>query len=180
MAKLDLNQLRELLDCDPATGLLTWKGRSAAFFTKPGLADGWNARWAGKPALASGHVDGYRWGSIFGKLYLAHRVVFLFANGEWPQGQVDHINGDRADNRIENLRDVTPSGNARNQAICKINTSGFTGVAFHKKSQRWVAYIRVNGKRQHIGMFGCKTAAIFARIKANRQHGYHENHGRAA
>lgn len=99
-------ELRQLVEYDPETGFLTWKPRdgNARF----------NSKLAGKPALAQ-PSKGYRTGRIKGKNYKAHRAAWAVTHGEWPQGQIDHINGDRSDNRLSNLRAVSQSENGKNQ-----------------------------------------------------------------
>lgn len=172
MQPVSITRLREVLEYDADTGVLVWLARLG----QPAF----NARFAGKRALASVHNDGYLWGSVDGKLVMAHRVAWALQSGSWPSGQIDHINGNRSDNRIENLRNVSAFENSRNQAVPKNNTSGFIGVSFHKQTGKWASGIRVNGRRLHLGLFDCPTAASFAYKRAAVSHGFHENHGRAA
>ena len=91
---------------------------------------------------------------------------------------MDHINGNRRDNRIENLRVVTVAENNKNLKTFKTNKSGRMGVHFDKSCRRWRAYIRYNGKRRHIGLYGSFEEASKARAKAEIKYGYHPNHGR--
>lgn len=97
--------------------------------------------------------------------------------GNWPQ-HIDHINGDRLDNRIENLREVDRAENMKNMRMPADNTSGFVGVTRHY--EKWKAQITVNGKHIYLGRFDHKKDAIAARIAANRKFGFHENHGSRA
>jgi hypothetical protein len=99
------------------------------------------------------------------------------SNGEWPNGQVDHINGDRSDNRICNLRIVDSQQNCRNQKLRKTNATGTMGVYFHKLTGKWTAQIMQSGKRIHLGLFDTKEGAISARKLAEVGYGYHPNHG---
>lgn len=170
-----IEMLRQLLDYDPATGVLTWKPRPLEMFAGDVRICGtWNTRYAGKPALSHVDAHGYRIGAIHGTNYLAHRVVWKMVHGADPSGEIDHINGDRADNHIDNLRDVSKSGNQRNAARRKDNQSGTTGVYWHKVAGKWAATIG----NKSIGIFDSKDEAIFARTTAQEMAGYHENHGK--
>lgn len=112
------------------------------------------------------------------KQNLAHRIVWQMFNGPIPEGmQIDHINHDRSDNRIENLRLVSNLENHRNKSISKNNTSGFVGVRWHKKHQKWIANIKIKGKLIHLGLFNDIDAAIDARKAANEKYKFHKNHG---
>ena len=114
--------------------------------------------------------------------YLLHRVIWLISHGEFPKGQIDHINQDKLDNRLSNLRDVSNIENCRNKGISRKNTSGFTGVYFDKTISRWNAAINtgVPGGRQIIlGKFINKEEAIEARRLGEIKYGYHKNHGAA-
>ena len=170
--------LRQLIDYDPETGALVWRVRDVSFFTdgeKPAIAvmNAWNSRLAGKPALKSKGFNGYFNGSIFGKTYLAHRVAWAIHSGAWPEREIDHINGDRSDNRISNLRSVTSKENSENMAIRSDNKSGAVGVCWNARRSRWVAQVSINGKQKHIGYFKSKDEATQARAKASAEYGYH-------
>lgn len=113
------------------------------------------------------------------KIYPAHRIIWEMHNGPIPPGMdIDHINGVRDDNRIENLRCVTPADNSRNRKVGTNNESGFLGVAWYKPGSKWVARISKNGKWSHIGYFDDLDDAINARQQAELEFNYHENHGR--
>ena len=122
---------------------------------------------------------GYLTVSLNGVNYKAHRVAWLLHYKE-PLGnfQIDHIDGDKSNNRIKNLRLVNNRENGMNQRKRKDSTSGVTGVCWNKKDGVWVAYISKNEKRKHLGSFKDKFEAVCARKSAERKLGYHENHGK--
>lgn len=109
--------------------------------------------------------------------YSEHSLIFLYHHGYMP-AEIDHIDGNPSNNNINNLRDVTHQENGKNCSINKDNKSGFNGVYLCKKSNKWIAYIKVNYIRHHLGTFKEKQDAIEARMKANIEYGFHENHGR--
>ena len=122
--------------------------------------------------------DGYLCTSIGGKLYQLRRLAWLHMHGDWPAGQIDHINGDRTDNRISNLRDVSHIENGRNQKLGSTNKSGANGVHWFPSRKKWRAAITVNGKNRHLGYFDTVAQAAEARKIADEDHGFHRNHGR--
>lgn len=175
--------LRKLLRYEPDTGKLYWRKRTHDMF-----ADGkydaersckiWNIRFADKEAFTSISAANYACGLIFGRHYLAHRVIWAICNGDWPSEQLDHINGDRGDNRIKNLRSVSHAENGRNQKRPSNNTSGVIGVNWHKFHKKWQSCIRLDRKIIHLGYFTDKADAIAARKAAEAKYGFHPNHGR--
>ena len=113
------------------------------------------------------------------KRYYAHRIIWEMHNGTIPDGyQVDHINGIRSDNRIDNLRIVRNSENSKNQKRKSTNKSGMTGVSWDTQTQRWRAHITVNGKMISLGRYIDKIDALTARKNAEIKYNFHENHGR--
>jgi hypothetical protein len=116
--------------------------------------------------------------SYKGKSYLAHRLAWFLYFGVWPKETVDHINGNPKDNRIVNLRDVPHSSNTRNCSKRVDNTSGVTGVYFHKPSGKWQARGYLFGKARSLGLFENKESAMKIRKEWEEQNGYHKNHGR--
>jgi len=121
----------------------------------------------------------YRKVRVDGKLQRLHRVLWADANGPIPAGmQIDHINGDTLDNRLENLRLVTHKDNARNAKRRSDNKSGVTGVHWKKKNQKWTAQIKDNGKQVYLGLHDDWFEAVCARKSAEKRLGYHVNHGR--
>lgn len=176
--------LRQLLRFDPESGKLFWLHRPASLFVE-GLrsaehsAKVWNAAWAGKEAFTVTDQSGYKVGTIFLRRGIqAHRVAWALMMGEWPLDEIDHINGDSADNRWANLRLVSHHENGRNQALSRLNTSGNAGVRQANDTGHWVAYIYVEKKRVALGSYLTREEAIAARYGAERALGFHENHGK--
>jgi hypothetical protein len=176
-------QARELLGYDPETGILRWKPRPLSSFPNVRIAKSWNAKHAGKVAgSVTASTARYKRKQVWlkTKAYYAHRVAWLITHGEWPAGQIDHINGDATDNRIANLRVVDHTTNMRNTRLPKGNTSGVIGVSWRKDTNKWGARIQVNGKYRSLGYFTDFDDAVAARKAAEVVHGYHPNHGRIA
>ena len=188
--KQSVDLLRRFLDYDAGTGEFIWKPRSPEDMnqpkneerrrakTKAHMADVWNSKWAGKPALTT-ERGGYRVGSIGRLILCAHRVAWAIHYGEWPSDdmEVDHINGQRNDNRIANLRLVTPAQNSKNKRLLKVNTSGYSGVVWAESRQRWEASIADSGRSIHLGSYFSKEEAVIARKAAEKVLGYHPKHG---
>lgn len=98
-------------------------------------------------------IKGYRYLCVKGKTYREQRIAFLWMTGSWPIHQVDHINGIKDDNRWENLRDVTPERNCWNRPIYKTNKSGYTGVVWNKKYEKWQVLCRSKSKQYYLGLY---------------------------
>jgi hypothetical protein len=174
--------LRQLLDYDADIGALTWRYRTQALAAN---FRSWNKQYAGKradkrPCSGTALKKGYLRVLIYDHPYQAHRVAWAVANGVWPDGQIDHINGCGADNRLCNLRVVNDRENRRNTALHGRNKSGVSGVRrrMDRKSERWVARIYVDGKTISLGTFPSFAEAVTARKAAESQYGFHQNHGR--
>lgn len=121
--------------------------------------------------VGSIHKTGYRHVTWMGKIHKVHRLIFLLKHGYLPK-EIDHINGDRQDNRIENLREVTRSENQFNKAMCSNNTSGFRGVNWHKHSKSWVVRVCTKGKTKILGYFkDLELAGLVADEARNLYHG---------
>lgn len=138
--------LRQLLRYEHDTGKLFWRWRDDISFPC-------NSRFAGKEAFTSLDRGGYGKGVICGRTHQTHRVVWAIFHGEWPEHEVDHINGVRSDNRITNLRNATASQNQWNKVLQKNNTSGVKGVSWHTSNKKWRASITKHGKLTHLGLF---------------------------
>ena len=120
---------------------------------------------------------GYRQIQVDGKAYKAHRLIWLYNYGKFPDNQTDHIDQNRLNNKLNNLRDVTRQENQKNRSKSKRNTSGVTGVNWHKPTGKWMAYGKVDGKQIHLGRFTDKLDAIVARKSFEAKHNFHANHG---
>ena len=164
--------LRQRLRYEPETGHLYWRECAA-------MSAQWNGRYADKPAFTSVNGMGYRTGRLNRQQFQAHRVIWAIANGEWPDDEIDHINGDRADNRLHNLRAVDRRGNMTNLALRTDNTSGVAGVYWARDRGKWAAQINDGTKMKSLGRFESFDAAVAARKAAEAEIGFHPNHGRS-
>lgn len=137
-----------LFEYDPDTGVLS---------PRPGANAGVRRR-----------PDGYwiAWRQKGKRLYLGHRVAWLLHHGAWPVHGIDHINGDKSDNRIANLREATQHQNGGNQRLRRNNTSGFKGVCWDTWTNRWVATIMAHGKHHNLGRFDSPEDAHAAYMTA--------------
>lgn len=159
MRDLTAEALKAQLHYDPTTGIFTRVMNS----TRPDLI----GKAAGTLRPAS---TGYQTISVARKRYYAHRLAWLYMTGEWPQ-IIDHINGDRTDNRWANLRSVTQVVNAQNvHGAQSDNKSGFLGAHFCKTTGRYRAMLRVGKKYMHLGRFDTAQEAHAAYVEAKRQH----------
>lgn len=176
-------QLRQLLSYDPVSGKLYWKERGPELFKSKNpkrQAAGhqrWNARFSGQEAMIGIDAHGYYQGTIFGHYLKAHRVIYALVKGHWPSGEIDHVNGNRRDNRARNLREVSHKENLRNCHKSVRNKSGVTGVSWNKVHQKWQASITINGKLKALGAFKNKGDAIQARRDAEAKAGFGPTHG---
>lgn len=156
MKEITVNALKEVLRYDVETGNFIWLvggGRNSA------------------GAVAGHKGDRYRHIGVLGITTRVHRLVWFWHHGKWPDHGIDHINGDRFDNRIENLRDVPQKINNQNwRKARKDSKCGLAGVRMGECA--WVASIFSNGKNYHLGSFATKEAAHDAYLQAKRK--YHE------
>jgi hypothetical protein len=174
---LPASRLRNLLRYDPETGSMVWLIRGPDEDARAGRRAAFNKKFAWKEAFTANSC-GYRVGRIFDRMYKMHRVAWAIHYGAWPEGNIDHINGDKSDNRIQNLRLVDHVENARNTKTHAHNTSGHRGIHWYKAYGKWSAQIQVKGRNISLGYFGQKQDAIAARLAAESKYGFHENNGR--
>jgi hypothetical protein len=143
---LTAERLRDVLHYDPGTGVFTWRMRTSRCVHVGDVA-----------GMIHVH-DGYRRIGIDGLLYKASRLAWLYTTGEFPTSGIDHVNLVRADDRLCNLREATSSQNNANAPMRKDAKSGFKGV--HRRKNKWVAEIQVNGKHIHLGAFDSAERAF--------------------
>lgn len=151
------SDVRRLFDCDPERGCLIWRERTTNRIRVGDVAGGVD--------LHGYIVVGYR-----GRQYKAHRLIWLHHYGRWPDGHIDHINGDAADNRIVNLRECSDAENMQNWARGKRNKSGYLGVSWDQTRGKWQASIQVDGKSIGLGRFDNAQAASAAYLDAKNRH----------
>jgi len=177
-----IEMLHKLLICDAEAGKLFWRVRPSYSFAEgrygqKSIAKSWNKKHAGKKAFDV-LTDGYLAGAIYGNSHKAHRIIYAMHYGEWPKDEIDHINHNKIDNRIVNLRIATRTENNKNQTIRTDNKSGFCGVYWREAHNKWYAQIRHEGKNIYLGGFDKKSDAVAVREKANVRFGFHTNHGK--
>lgn len=159
-----INRLREVLSYDAATGKLYWNIQLSPRGKVGSEAGCTDASYTSKKQRISVRVDG--------KLLLAHRIAWMIYHGVEPEGQIDHIDGDPSNNRIENLRVATNAQNGRNRGANSRNKSGWKGVSWDEPRKKWVAQIGVDGKCVHLGRFNdIKEAAEAYMFAALELHG---------
>ena len=167
-----MNKEQVLLDADHVEKLLTY--RDGKLYWR--VANNGRIK-VGNQAGFLNKSTGYFAIGINGKTYQLHRVIWLIKKRQWPKGQVDHIDGNPINNRIENLRDVSHQENQRNASMQLNNKTGVIGVCSVRSKFR----VRIhgdNGNRIHIGYFSTIKEAADARRNAEKRFGYHKNHGR--
>lgn len=139
MKIVSISRILELLEVDTESGVMRWKKRRGS---------------AAKGRIAGSiNTCGYRVVVIDGSIFNAHRLIYAVHHKRWPKKEIDHINGDRLDNRISNLREVTHTQNIHNSQIRADNKTGFKGVTFFSRLNKYKAQIVVNKKFYHLGYF---------------------------
>jgi hypothetical protein len=172
-----------LLRCDPEKGYLYWKERSAEILESLGIErkqnsyKTWNVKFAGKRALIAVNGRGYYHGAVMGRTMRAHRIIWKMVHGVDAE-YIDHIDGDRLNNKIENLRSVSHSMNLRNQKMNAKNTSGHIGVYWHASTKQWAAQIKVKQQTIFLGYNKDINVVIQLRKDAEEKYNFHKNHGR--
>lgn len=157
MATLTYERATELLHYCPDTGVFT---RKVSLSNSVKVGD----------VAGCANKKGYICISVDGKQYLAHRLAWLITYGDWPNGSIDHINRVKTDNRLANLRIVTPSENNQNKAEGMANnTSGLLRVSWMSRARKWRAQIQVDGRVTYLGLYADRNAAHEAYVTAKRK-----------
>jgi len=152
-----VEELASLLSYNAETGVLRWKV-SRGRFAKPGVI-------AGTPH------HGYVRVTVNRRFLYAHRIAWAMSTGKWPTGDIDHINGNRSDNRLKNLRDVSHAANTQNRRGPQTNnTSGYLGVSRHTTNNKWVAELWAYRKKHYIGSYDRLQDAVEARKAAEHKY----------
>lgn len=177
--KFDPNIVREFFDY--VDGDLIWKRRDRHWFPSEWAWKVWNKRY---PGVKAGYLKktGYiviRLSILgFDSTFAASHLVWVWHFSVWPDLQLDHIDHDPSNNRIENLREVTALENNRNKSLKNVGPSGFFGVSQDQSCNTWNARMNVHGQGFSLGTFATKAEAIAARRAAEKLLGFHENHGK--
>lgn len=167
--------LRQLVRFEADIQKYFWNPRPRKMFKTDGSFKSWNSAWANKETFHAVDGRGYCQAVVLYRHYNAHRIIWFYHYGEWPNGQVDHINGIRTDNRLANLRVVSQAENLRNTKRRVNNSSGTSGVSWNPLTKTW----RVRVPNKEIGSFQKKQDAVAARKAAEVEYGFHPNHGRS-
>ncbi|MCG7388320.1 HNH endonuclease [Pantoea sp. ACRSB] len=155
MSDITADELKRLFEYNPDTGV---------FIRRKSLGP-----CAAGAIVRTKALNGYLSVMVNGKGYLLHRLAWLITTGGWPIGQIDHVDGNRSNNAISNLRDASGSQNQYNKKRQGNNTSGFKGVSYHKKTRRFRASINVNGKQISLGYFDTAQRAHQAYVDKARE-----------
>lgn len=154
-------ELRQVLSYDKNTGVFIWSKNMGGFAKAGSIAGATDSK-------------GYRQIRVKKKLYLAHRLAWLYVHGKFPDLHLDHIDRNPQNNAISNLRECSRFENHQNMSLRRNSTSGFTGVCYEARFKKWTAHISFNGKTIVVGRFKTKELAIEARIKAKKEiHKFH-------
>lgn len=144
-SNLTIDLLREIYNYEPDSGKITRRVN--------------RGKWKSGSQVGTIGKNGYRYVGINGKLYLAHRLIWLYVYGRWPVADIDHINRNRDDNRLANLREANRSENNINSKIQHNNTSGYKGAYYEKRRDYWYSEIWVNSKKIYLGSYGTAKEA---------------------
>lgn len=167
--------LRECFSYNKETGFVTWRHRPRHHFQTDRIWRSFNAKHGGKEAFFMRDTFGYRRGKVCGVEFTSQRVIWKLVTGKDPEGEIDHINGVRDDNRWINLRSVSHGENMRNTRRRSDNKTGVSGV--NVKNGKFCARVQSRGKRKNLGYFDTLEQAEMAVIEARSDLGLHENHG---
>jgi hypothetical protein len=152
--QLTQKRLKEVLKYYPGSGIFTWRTTGS-----------------GRKRKIAGCKDSYGYIiiRIDGKNYKAHRLAWLYVHGYFPENQIDHIDKNPSNNKINNLREVSNQCNLRNTGNPITNTSGVKGVSWHKSNNKWGAYIKISEKTKYLGCYKNFGDAVMARYQAEKK-----------
>jgi hypothetical protein len=166
---LTTKNLKEFTLYNPETGSFSWSKIDTPNQTKVGDEIG---------SIKETHGIHYKQTSFNGSYFVIHRIIHLYMTGNWPECQIDHIDGNGLNNKWSNLRAVDHQTNMMNKKKYSSNSSGLSGVTLRKCDKKWYARISKDGDRFFLGAFDSFFEACCARISAQNSIGYHANHGR--
>ena len=151
-----LENIKSVIRYEPDTGKFFWKKRTG------GTSLG------GNEAIGTNDGRGYVRIGVLGRIYKAHRLAMFLTYGKFPEMEIDHINGNKADNRLSNLREASRVKNQQNHVSAyKNNSTGLLGVSQHKPGV-WRARVCVAGKNKSLGLFSSPELAHEAYKEAKR------------
>ena len=178
--EIDPMELRRVVALDSETGRMFWRKRPLDSFKSARAGRSWNTKYAGKEIAGNVNTSGYIGITIWDARFLAHRVAWAIHYGRPPCGNIDHINGDRRDNSIGNLRDVSQQVNSKNSGLRSDNKSGISGI-WDKKPKvwgaRWLVVIGHGGGIGYQKTHKCLGDAVRDRNAQYRDRGYTQGHG---
>lgn len=154
-SKAELDRIREVFSCDFDVGILINRVKRSG--CSVGTAVGYPDK------------DGYLVVTLDRRQYKVHHIVWFLAHGVWPEDEIDHRYGVRPDNRLSELRPCVHAENHQNRGISRVNTSGVTGVYWHKLRGKWMARIKKNGKTIYLGLFDDIDLAEATYLKAKAE-----------
>lgn len=159
---------------ETSPSFIRWKTRPLSHFDyNIRICNAWNTRFAGKMAGNKLTVNGFHYWRVCldNRRYRSHRIVFFLCNGvDLGAMHVDHIDGNGLNNNIKNLRPATNSENQKNKRMQSTNSSGTTGVRWHKPRKKWEAYITINSRFKSLGLFVVRSEANAARESAEMKY----------
>jgi len=167
--KIDAKLVQRAFRYCPQTGKFWHQERPSAWFRSPAAAAAWNAAYAGKPVGRAYHNKGYHLLTFQNKKIRAHRAAFACELGHWPHGEVDHINGDPADNRWSNLRVCSHRLNRVNTGGWENSSSKFVGVSWNRRAGKWMAQYMAGGVNHYLGLYESAEGAARARDAAMKR-----------
>jgi hypothetical protein len=156
---LTQSDVKAKLNYDESTGLFTWINSDSPLVKNGSVAGNVNR-------------NGYCYIGLYREVYRAHRLAWLYVTGKNPTRQIDHINGNKSDNRFANLREASNLKNTRNRNLNSNNKSGYRGVSWAAHANKWVAHVMAKGKRKKLGYYKTALSASKAfQAYAKKNHG---------